>query len=388
MRIGLTLAAWLGGLLGAPGGFAVAADFPAPLPVEPTLGVATLATPYPRDWAFLNYLAAERIELLDTAAPAPNNVRGALGASVVANLLQATVRPEAYVAETFFARGTRGARTDVITVYDQKTLASVGEVVLPGAKRGLFVIQPNAFQFTDHERLGLVFNFTPASSVAVVDLAARRYLGEVAIPGCALIYPTGPRGFSTLCASGTLLSVQMDADGKVVGQSETKPFNDIDNDALFSVPAVISGTSYFVSFKGRVQPIDLSGAEPKLLAPWSLVTPDEAKANWRPSGWQLTAGGPDGRLYVIMRPDGHEGTHKEGGDQVWVFDVDRRVKVATIKLKSPCQSIAVSGGARPMLLATGIGATLDRFDVATGAPAGSVPVISQGAQTIISPVAR
>jgi hypothetical protein len=33
------------------------------------------------------------------------------------------------------------------------------------------------------------------------------------VPGCPLAYPTGTRGFSSLCSSGTLLSMQLDAKG-------------------------------------------------------------------------------------------------------------------------------------------------------------------------------
>ena len=43
-----------------------------------------------------------------------------------------------------------------------------GEIVLPGAKRGLIVPMQGMFAFADQERLALVFNFTPASSVTVV----------------------------------------------------------------------------------------------------------------------------------------------------------------------------------------------------------------------------
>lgn len=364
-----------------------AADFPNPLPVEPTAGVKALPAPLPDSFVFLDYLSDQKVELLDTAARPPVNVRGNLGANGLAVFLQATGRPELYVAETFMSRGVRGQRTDVVTIYDARTLAPTGEVVLPGAKRGLFVIQPNAFQFADHEKLALVFNFTPGSSVTVVDLPGRKVLGEAPIPGCALIYPTGPRGFSTLCANGTLLSVQLDAAGKVAAQSETAPFNDIDNDAMFSAPAVQGMMNWFVTFKGHVKPIDLSEARPKLLEPWSLVTAEEARADWRPSGWQLAAAGQGGsRLYVIMQPGGHEGSHKEGGQEVWVFDTASHAKVATIKLKSPCQSIAVTGGARPLLLATCIASTLDAFDAVTGEAVSSVPVLSQGATTLIYPV--
>jgi len=372
---------------------ATAADFPNPLPIEASGASNSLPATYPANWVFLDYIASpgltdSKVELLDPGARSAKQVIGQVGASYYANFLQATARPELYVAETFFSRGTRGTRTDVITIYDTRTLTAGAEIVLPGTRRWVGELQLNAFQFADHEKLGLIYNFTPASSVTVVDLAARRALSQVPLPGCALIYPTGPRGFSSLCANGTLLSVQLDNAGAVASQTETARFNDLADDPLFSAPAVIGSTSYFISYKGRVQPVDLSAVAPKLQAPWSLVSDDEAKANWRPSGSQLATGGADGRLYVIMQPNGKDGSHLDGGNEVWVFDTTSHAKVATIRLKSMAQCIAVSAGDRPRLLATTLGATLDAYDLATGTLERQTLIPSQGAQALIYPVRR
>jgi hypothetical protein len=61
--------------------------------------------------------------------------------------------PELYVADTVWSRGTRGTRTDYITVYDTATLKAVGEIVLP-TKRGLITAMEGMFAFTDGERMG------------------------------------------------------------------------------------------------------------------------------------------------------------------------------------------------------------------------------------------
>ncbi len=42
-----------------------------------------------------------------------------------------------YVAETYWSRGSRGDRTDVVTFYDSRTLEVTGEVLLP---RGRFLV--------------------------------------------------------------------------------------------------------------------------------------------------------------------------------------------------------------------------------------------------------
>ena len=387
---------WIGGALLAAGlaaGAAEAETFPNPLPVENAGTVTRLSTPYPDNWVFLDYLASpglidSKAELVNPDARYAKQVIGQFSASYYANILVSTARPEVYVAETFYSRGTRGTRTDVITLYDKETLSPHDEIVLPGAKRWIGVVQPNAFQFADHETLGLVYNFTPRSTVTVVNLVTRQVLNEVPLPGCAMIYPTGPRGFSSMCADGTMVSVQLDKAGAVEAQNVTTAFNDLTDDPLFAAPGVIGGVSYFVTYKGKVQPVDLSGVAPRLLPTWSLVTDDEAKANWRPSGNQQIAGqivGGSGRLYVLMQPNGKDGSHLEGGNQVWVFDVASHAKLATIILKGQAQCIAVSGGEHPRLMATTLGASLQVYDAITGASIASMPIASTGAETLIYP---
>jgi methylamine dehydrogenase heavy chain len=390
MRRTAILAGVFLGLTAARG--AAGADFPNPLPVEPIGRSLTAPASLPASWAFVNTI--DSIELIDTTAKSPDHVRGALGPSNFTLMALSRTRPEAYTADTFYSRGTRGVRTDVVTIWDTASLAPKGEIVLQGAHRYLSAPQPNAFQLSGDESLGFVFSFTPAGAVKVLDLAARKQLSETPIPGCALIYPTGARGFSTLCGSGTMLSVQLDAAGKVIGQSETKAFNDLTNDPLFSYPARLGAVSYFVSYNGQVQPVDLSGPAAKVLDRWSLVTPDEAKANWRPSGWQLAAGGPDGRLYVIMQPNGRDGSHKDGGPEVWVFDPATHAKVATIKLRVSSDCIAVSGGTHPMLLVSSLSpdspldVSLDTYELSGGPAVNTAPLHFLGGPPVIFPVGR
>ncbi len=332
-------------------------NFPTPLPPDRMFQLQALPEQYPQDWAFLEF-TGDKMELRDISGRA-YDVKGQLASFESGMLLIGHKRPELYVADTVWARGNRGARTDFITIYDKRTFAAIGEIVLPGGKRARVEPLQGMFAFTDDERLALVFNFTPASSVTVVDLVRRKVLSEIEIPGCMLIYPTGPRGFSTLCASGTLLSVQLDAQGKAIGRSETKRFNPLDSDPLYTASALVHGVRYFPSLNGRVQPIDLRGATPAILPEWSLVTTEDTARNWRPSGQQLIAGAEDGSLYVIMRPDGHEGTHKEAGTEVWVYDVASHLQVRRIALQRPAVTIETTRGPDPVLLA----ATEERLDV-------------------------
>jgi methylamine dehydrogenase heavy chain len=337
----VALAAWVALNAGA-------ADFPVPLPAETIPKVETLPQKYPNTWAFLNY-AGDRIELRNVGSDS-RDVKAELQAHDSATLLVADQRPELYVIDTVWSRGARGTRTDFITIYDKQTLNVAGEIVLPGGKRALITAMEGLTAFTDDQRMELVFNFTPASSVTVVDLVNRRVLGDVEIPGCTLVYPTGSRGFSTLCASGTLLSVRLDAAGAVDGRAETKAFNPLDTDPLFTASALVGGIRYFPSLHGRVQPIDMRTDEVKVLPDWPLVTPAEAAASWRPSGWQLLTSDESKLLYVLMQPNAHEGTHKDPATEVWVYNVATKSRVKRLRLVRPGSSIALTHGAEPLLL--------------------------------------
>ena len=338
---------------------AAAADFPNPLSTDTQGKVDKLPAKYPTGWAFLNY-AGDRIELRNVGADS-REVKAQLQARDSTTLLVSTKRPEIYTADTVWSRGVRGTRTDFITIYDSQTLNAAGEIVLPGTKRGLITAMEGMFAFTDEERMALVFNFTPAASVTVVDLVKRQPLGEIEIPGCSLIYPSGERGFSTLCSSGTLLSIKLDANGAVAGRSESKPFNPLDKDPLFTSSALLNGVRYFPSLHGRIQPLDMHTDDVKVLPEWSLVTPEEHAADWRPSGWQVTGSDEKSLLYVLMQPDAREGTHKDPATEVWVFNPQTKTRVKRMRLVRPGSSIALTHGSEQLMLVQA-GERLDVYD--------------------------
>lgn len=344
-------------------GAVCAADFPTPLQPDPTLKVEKLPAKYPTGWAFLNY-AGDRIELRNVGSDS-REVKAQLQAHDSATLLVSEKRPEIYVADTVWSRGVRGTRTDFITIYDSQTLNVSGEIVLPGTKRALITAMEGLLAFTDDQRLALVFNFTPAASVTVVDLVKRQPLGEIEIPGCSLVYPSGARGFSTLCSSGTLLTVHLDANGAAGGRSESKPFNPLDSDPLFTGSALLNGVRYFPSLHGRIQPIDMKNDDVKVLPDWPLVTAAEKAANWRPSGWQLIASDEKNLLYVLMQPDAVEGTHKNPGTEVWVYNAATKARVKRMRLVRQGSSIALTRGPEALLLVQ-TGERLDVYDTQGG----------------------
>ena len=342
--------------------------YAADLPVETIPSVATLPEKYPDTWVFahdFNFYSIldGKVAIVDVASPS-RNFKGYIGASGFASFQHSTSRPELYSAQSFSSRGTYGERTDVVVIYDTASLQPIDEIIIP-SKRQQVVTQINSFQLTDEERMGLVMNFTPAASVTVVDLVNRKVLGEIPIPGCNFVFPTGKRGFSTLCADGTLASFVLSEAGAVVSSSRTKPFIDIDKDPIFVKNATVGGITYFPSFLARVQPVDFRSEEPQILDSWSMVPEELSKENWRPSGWQVVAGN-DEELFVVMQANGKEGSHKDGGTEVWVYRPESGTLARRIKLETPGGSIAVTRSKPSYLVVTNAEMFLDVYDAASG----------------------
>lgn len=342
----------------------------AELPAEPIPKVESLTSEYPDSLIFVHdanfdALVAGRVALIDVA-PNSRNYKGALDAAQFASFTESAINKELYVAETFYSRGTRGERTDVLTVYDREKLTVVADLELPNQKRGMMVSNRYTLQLIDKDQFLLVFNFTPAASVSVIDIAKREILNEVQIPGCSLTYPTGVRGFSSLCSNGSLITVQFDSDGKVLTQSRLPTFFNVDQDPLFAKPVFIDGTAYFPSFNGQMQPINLSSNEPSIEPAWSLVSASEAEQNWRPGGWQIASVSDAGQIYILMHPDGVNGSHKGGGAEVWIFDPKTKKRVERFKLKEWGVSIEVTRGADPYLVVTNGDMQLDIYRASDG----------------------
>jgi methylamine dehydrogenase heavy chain len=65
-----------------------------------------------------------------------------------------------YSPETYYARGTRGRRTDVLSFYDVATLSPIDEVKIP-PKRGSGATHRTYSGRSDDGRFVYVFNMTP-----------------------------------------------------------------------------------------------------------------------------------------------------------------------------------------------------------------------------------
>ena len=340
----------------------------AELQSEPIPNVVTLPVPYPDTYAMVHDFAFGSLidssfSLVDTET---RRFKGMLSAGQFATLNHSLGRGEFYVGETIHSRGVRGERQDLVAIYDFANLALQAEVELPPRRANTVINLGNSALTADEEFL-LIWNQNPGTSVTVIDLDQRAVAGEISTPGCALVYPDDARGFVMLCGDGKLLAVSLDDTGAEAGRWSSEPFNDIDNDPLSEKAAKVAGVWHFVSYRGAVQPIDVSGDRPRILERWWLTSDAERSSNWRPAGWHWTAGHDAGSLWVGMTPDGYPGSHKDPAPEVWLFDTNSRERTARFELRVPALSFAATRGAQPRLLAVNIEGQLDVYDGASGA---------------------
>lgn len=379
-------------ILGATLAAMLASTATAEIKPEPIGVIEKLPAQYPAHWLMVHdaaffHMSDGKMVLLDADAETqPTQYQGMLNSSGIGQYNFSVQRKEHYVAQTFWSRGHRGTRTDVISIYDFENLALVGEVELPGGKRSQTMPEKFALQLIDGDRFLLIFNLTPATSVSVVDLEKREVINEVQIPGCALAYPTGKRGFSSMCSDGALLTTLLDKDGQTKSQQRGKPFFNVDEEPMFEKPAMVGGKAYFPSFRGSMQPVGLNGNSPSIKKSWSLVSDEERAAGWRPGGLQLLDSDAKGRIYILMHPEGYNGSHKDGGPEVWVFDPRKKKRLQRIKLKTHGVSLAVTQDKNPILVVTNAEMNLDVYSADNGEYVRTLSDFGQETPFVVYPV--
>jgi methylamine dehydrogenase heavy chain len=353
----------VGGLAGAClFGTAAVAQVPegAALGTEEDHPTLTLPEPEPH-WVYIlepvfPHLVASKVWILDGDTL---QFKGMASAGYTANLVLSHDRSDFYVAETYWSRGTRGDRVDVVTSYDTRTLEPTGEVILP---EGRFLVVPKKHnaQLTTDGRYLLSFNMDPSMSLSVVDVEKRRYVGEIESGGCSLAFPTGPNSVAMLCPDGSFTHLTFDANGEATVE-DGEPFFDSEADPVFEHAAMHrpSQRAFFVSYEGWVYPVSLDGM-PEVGERWRLQGQEDE--GWRPGGWQLAAyHAPTDRLFVLMH-EGGQWTHKQAGEEVWVFDAASGERLERVPLEHHSHSITVSNDEQPLLFALTESAAMQVYD--------------------------
>lgn len=367
MRSFARCAAILGVALASTGLCAAPAP-PPPLPAE-HLTVERLPPRSPHwvyvvDYAFGNEIDG-RVHLYDG-----DNYRrlGQVGAGFNPGFNLSPDRSTLVVTTTYFARGSHGARTDVVEFTDNSTLATTHEIVLP-PKRLQAVPTLFNIAYSDDGHFVYVAYMTPAASFGVLDPAKGTVLAEIDTAGCVLVIPSGPNRVSSLCESGRLLTVTLDAQGHEASRSMSAPFFDPDKDPVFVQGIRTTKGFAFLSYLGEVHEVDLSGSQPVFATPWSLVSAAE-RGDWRPGGEQVGAiHRALGRLFVPMHRGGEE-THKDGGTELWVFELATHRRVSRWSMKAagigPVVALEVSQDPEPLLFLATDGADLAVLDAGSG----------------------
>ena len=133
------------------------------------------------------------------------------------------------VATTYFSRGSRGTRTDVVEFTDNSNLTTTHEIVLP-SKRAMTLPTYFNIAYSADAHFVYVSYITPAASFGVLDPVKGTVLGEIDTAGCVLVIPSGPNRVSSICESGRLLTVTLDAHGHEASRSMSEPFFNPDQD--------------------------------------------------------------------------------------------------------------------------------------------------------------
>jgi methylamine dehydrogenase heavy chain len=235
-----------------------------------------------------------------------------------------------FTVESFYTRGYRGERTDTVTVFDATTLGVVGEAVIP-PKSAQMLARDGAIALSDDYRFLAVFNLTPATSISIVDVESRTFVGEVSTPGCSLVYAAGERRYVSLCANGAVLTVTLDQDGNELSKVRTERFFDPQTDPVTEAAVRYRDQWLFVSIDGTVHPLDVSGDEPRFQSTWSLLTDADRADRWRVAGTQhLAVHQASGRLYSLVRQSEEPLDDPKGmdGQEIWVYDLrtQRRIE--------------------------------------------------------------
>ncbi|MDG9855993.1 amine dehydrogenase [Pseudomonas nitroreducens] len=353
----------------------------------PTESIGETVLPFPPsphrayivDVEFENFIAG-RVTVVD---PEQKKMLGMVSTGFVAPSTLSHDEKTLYSADTFYSRGTRGVRTDVLTAWDTSNLRPKWEVEIP-AKRASILTQKYALGTSSDDRFVYIYNFTPSTSVTVVDTQEKKVASEIAISGCVLNYPVGKRAFASLCGDGQLQITKIGDDGKETGRSQT-PFFDPNKEKLNERGLAVGETYFFVTTDGMVKPVDVSGDKPKMLPSWSLTTDEERKKGWGTGGWQLMAVAPKlNRMYVLMHEEHSAGKWEDPSPFIWVYDLKTQKKIGTLEAPKPVWSLHATTDDKPLLLGTDIEGGLQIFDLKTGKYNGAMDKIAKTPILVLS----
>lgn len=316
--------------------------------------------------AVFNHLFESRVNLFDGAT---GKFLGMVPTAYNGHMQMSHDGDKLYVMTTYHTRMTRGERTDVVEVWNAHSLEFEKEVILP-ARRVQGLNYRGMFRQTTDGKFIVLQNATPAVSTTVVDVEKGQATEEItATAGCWSVIPkpNKPRSFMTICGDGALLSLDLDENGKLAGQSRSPAMFDVAKDPLFIAPALEETQAHFVSYNGNVYTADFANDDMRFEPAWSLLDEKDKAQGWRPGGYNLIdIHRATRRLYVLMHPDGAEGSHKNPAAEIWVYDMATKKRLARLPGQDAL-SISVDQGGKPRLL-TLDGGNVHIYDISGNEP--------------------
>lgn len=261
-----------------------------------------------------------------------------------------------YVGETDWTRRLHGTREDYISVYDAQTLKLEGDIDIPG--RMLVGGREHNFVLSDDGKTGYAYDFSPISSVNVVDLVKRKFVKNFELPGCADLITNPGVGLAALCSDGTMASINLT--GGKVDITRTEPFFSPTGDPIFDNVQYdkSKGEVVMISYSGLVYVAKL-GAKPVISAPFSIqeaagLRKGETKPldlNWYPGGRDqpIALHRASGHLYVLMHT-GEFWSQKTGAEEIWDVDLASHKVVKRMKVTGRPGVINVTQEASPKLV--------------------------------------
>ncbi|WP_428334721.1 amine dehydrogenase large subunit [Novosphingobium sp.] len=265
-----------------------------------------------------------------------------------------------YVAETDWSRRLHGTRQDFISVYDSATLKLEGDIDIPG--RILVGGREHNFIVSDDGKTAYVYNFSPVSSVNIVDLTKRKFVRSFELPGCADLILNPGVGLAALCSDGSIASINLTGAKEEITRSE--PFFGATTDPIFDNVQYdkAKGQVVMLTYTGLVYTAKL-GAKPTVSTPFSLqeaagVRKGDTKpldVNWYPGGGQpIALHRASGHLFVLMH-SGEYWSHKDGGTEIWDLDLAAHKVVKRLSVDGHPSVLNVTQEAKPKLIVVGEG---------------------------------
>jgi len=257
-------------------------------------------------WVWVSDILLKRAALIDADGVAPRDAARRWQRHPRAAALAR--RSRFYQAETYYARGTRGERTDIVSITDALTLQPKGEVGDPPSAAST----PRGGWLGALRRRPLLRGLQHESR----DVAEHRRCRRAPLrrrDRHTRLQPRLRRGNPALPVAlrqRTALVVTLDERGREASKAHTEIWFDPKADPVTEKAARRGDQWFFVSFEGVVHPVDVSGPALRFAEPWSLLSDADRKESWRVGGMQqLALHAATGRLYALMHQGGVD-THK------------------------------------------------------------------------------